>query len=387
MKKSQKSVRAHIRIFMAGIIFSCVNVFALNTNALAAGCTLKFKGGVQYKNIDNATWFTDTGKYDGVFDVFIQRTDGSYADKKPLNDLVSVNAESVNIKLPSKDTTYSVKFKCDTWENGDYFAYYCQYGYYGGEKISVDNGFDYYDKCIPTPAAVLSGGCTLKFNDDTELKNIDDATWFTDGGIYIKKTDGDFADKKPLNDLVSVNDESVDIKLLPPISYVKFKCDKWDDKRSYFAYYCEYDYYGGKKIGSDNGSDFYDECIPKNTEALVDTYLSNGNAGSGGLVAKNALYTTPVGGANVFATMNNMVSRYFGNDRLGGWRDTDGNFNTMRLASDSIAGMVLGTVGGVITNKIIKKNQIKNGLEILKCTVGGHDVATYGEEFQINFEQ
>ena len=267
MKKSQKSVRAHIRIFMAGIIFPVWNVFALNTNALAGGCTLKFKGGV-------------------------------------------------------------------------------------------------------------------------ELKNIDKATWFTEGGIFIKQTDGHYAKNKPLNDLVSVDGKPVSIKLSHPISYVNFKCDKWDDESSYFAYYCEYGYYGGKKIGSDNGSVYYDKCIlTKNTEALVDTYTPNGNTKSNELVAKNAINTEPVRDDNVFTRMSNMVDTHFGNDRLGGWRDTDGNFNTMRLASDSIAGMVLGTVGGVITNKIIKKNQIKNGLEILKCTVGGHDVATYGEEFQINFEQ
>ena len=66
------------------------------------------------------------------------------------------------------------------------------------------------------------------------------------------------------------------------------------------------------------------------------------------------------------------------------WKTDAGKFNTARLASDSIAGVVLGTAGGIITSKIVKKNQIKNGFEDLKCTIGGQVVATYGDEFTVN---
>ena len=66
------------------------------------------------------------------------------------------------------------------------------------------------------------------------------------------------------------------------------------------------------------------------------------------------------------------------------WKDDDGGFNTTRLISDSVAGVVLGTVGGVITSNIIKTNQIKNGFESLKCTIGGQDVARMGDEFNIS---
>ncbi|MBQ6735871.1 MAG: hypothetical protein IJQ90_00070, partial [Alphaproteobacteria bacterium] len=38
------------------------------------------------------------------------------------------------------------------------------------------------------------------------------------------------------------------------------------------------------------------------------------------------------------------------------WKNEDGKFNTARLASDSIAGVVLGTVGGVVTAHVVKKN-------------------------------
>lgn len=68
------------------------------------------------------------------------------------------------------------------------------------------------------------------------------------------------------------------------------------------------------------------------------------------------------------------------------WRDADGNFNTARLATDSAAGVVLGTAGGLVTNKIIKKNQIKKGFEDIQCTVGGQVVANFGDEFTIGVQ-
>lgn len=46
------------------------------------------------------------------------------------------------------------------------------------------------------------------------------------------------------------------------------------------------------------------------------------------------------------------------------WKTADGNFNGARLASDGIAGIVLGTAGGLVTGKVIKKNQIKKVLKI-----------------------
>ena len=45
------------------------------------------------------------------------------------------------------------------------------------------------------------------------------------------------------------------------------------------------------------------------------------------------------------------------------WKNAQGEFNTARLASDSIAGVVLGTAGGLITSSVVKKNQIQEGFE------------------------
>lgn len=63
------------------------------------------------------------------------------------------------------------------------------------------------------------------------------------------------------------------------------------------------------------------------------------------------------------------------------WRDEQGKFNTARLWSDSIAGVVLGTAGGLITSSVVKKNQIQEGFEDIQCVVGGQTVANWGDEF------
>lgn len=65
------------------------------------------------------------------------------------------------------------------------------------------------------------------------------------------------------------------------------------------------------------------------------------------------------------------------------WKTDKGTFNYARLASDSIAGVVLGTAGGIITSNVVKKNQIKSGFEDVMCTVGGQNVANWGDEFRV----
>ena len=69
------------------------------------------------------------------------------------------------------------------------------------------------------------------------------------------------------------------------------------------------------------------------------------------------------------------------------WRDEDGQFNTARLASDATAGVVLGTVGGIVSAKIIKKKQLEKGFDVLHCTVGGQKMADYGDTFQVSYQR
>lgn len=65
------------------------------------------------------------------------------------------------------------------------------------------------------------------------------------------------------------------------------------------------------------------------------------------------------------------------------WKDSEGKFNKARLASDLTAGVVLGSVGGVVSGVVIKKNQVKKGFEALHCAVGGQKVADWGDEFNV----
>lgn len=68
------------------------------------------------------------------------------------------------------------------------------------------------------------------------------------------------------------------------------------------------------------------------------------------------------------------------------WKNAEGNFNGARLASDSIAGVVLGTAGGLISNSLIKKSQTKKGFEDIRCTVGGQFVADYDDDFAVGIK-
>ena len=69
------------------------------------------------------------------------------------------------------------------------------------------------------------------------------------------------------------------------------------------------------------------------------------------------------------------------------WKNAEGKFNTARLASDATAGVVLGTVGGIVSAKIIKKKQLEKGYDALNCTVGGQKVADYGDEFSVGMRR
>ena len=68
------------------------------------------------------------------------------------------------------------------------------------------------------------------------------------------------------------------------------------------------------------------------------------------------------------------------------WRDEDGKFNTARLASDSIAGVVLGTTGALVTSSLVKKKQVEDGFEDIQCTIGGQKVADWGDQFRVGIQ-
>ena len=79
------------------------------------------------------------------------------------------------------------------------------------------------------------------------------------------------------------------------------------------------------------------------------------------------------------------LKKFFANakENASVWKTESGNFNGTRLASDLTAGVVLGTVGGVVSANVIKKNQIEKGFDVLHCTIGGQTVADWGDEFNV----
>ena len=63
------------------------------------------------------------------------------------------------------------------------------------------------------------------------------------------------------------------------------------------------------------------------------------------------------------------------------WTTADGKFNHARLAVDAASGVVMGTIGGVVSNVIIKNNQVKKGMEGYYCDINSENVAEYGDKF------
>lgn len=130
---------------------------------------------------------------------------------------------------------------------------------------------------------------------------------------------------------------------------------------------------------------------PKKLTATQANNLSKLLAGSSVLLESvNTQYNINLEQTTV---VNAEISRYYSllaeiraGLKINEWRDAEGKFNTARLASDSIAGVVLGTVGGIVTSKLVKKNQLKKGFEDLDCNVGGQKVADYGDTFRVGLQ-
>ena len=87
---------------------------------------------------------------------------------------------------------------------------------------------------------------------------------------------------------------------------------------------------------------------------------------------------------NAYSQLTSIHNKF--RDDVSVWKNAEGKFNTARLASDSIAGVVLGTAGGLITSSVVKKNQVENGFEDIKCTIGGQNVAEWGDQFRVGIQ-
>ncbi len=122
-------------------------------------------------------------------------------------------------------------------------------------------------------------------------------------------------------------------------------------------------------------------CRKKSADKNEKSDTDENSGGGQGNIAESNNGESGATLTTVFDDLDKFISEKFVGSSV--WKNDEGNFNTARLVSDSVAGVVLGTVGGVITSHIIKKNQIKNGFDDLKCTIGGQTVASYGDEFRV----
>lgn len=125
----------------------------------------------------------------------------------------------------------------------------------------------------------------------------------------------------------------------------------------------------GKKLGAEDAKELANYL----KDALVLVNKSNINLG----ITEVTVNVTDID--THYYNLTRMISGL----KLSVWRDEEGNFNTARLISDSVAGVVLGTVGGIVTSKLVKKNQLKKGFEDLYCAIGGQTVAEYGDDFTV----
>lgn len=116
------------------------------------------------------------------------------------------------------------------------------------------------------------------------------------------------------------------------------------------------------------------ECINANQE--ID-YTKNA-------CVMSAIFTATQDVNNAYRQLTAIHNKF--RDDVSVWKDAEGKFNTARLASDSIAGVVLGTTGALVTSHVVKKNQVENGFEDIKCTIGGQNVAEWGDEFRVGIQ-
>lgn len=92
--------------------------------------------------------------------------------------------------------------------------------------------------------------------------------------------------------------------------------------------------------------------------------------------------------------LKNKIDLYAGNirdiemahsgEKASVWKNAEGNFNTSRLLSDSIAGVALGTVGGLVVNKLVKNNHLDTGFEEIGCSIDGNRLVNFEDEFVIS---
>lgn len=401
-------------------------LLCLPTFAFGDVCSLSFRGGYKTeKKVVTAVWWGDgmVSLEDASGSAVQVNGDFGYDYKDvSLDKLESVNGK--HISVPNFLYGSFVVFNCDKWQNGEYFAYSCGSGFQGVNKVGTYlNVIDMYEECIKkaqtsdknggVAAATTKSGSVMK-NDPNAIGILDcvigkAAGWeeenydcsakheswshnyhstkaickkFVADAYYKKYKDNTGMTGRDWPDYVGKLPELIDGKYM--LRCVATECeDGYElarDKNGNSQGWCRKksaDKNEKADTGEKSGSGQGDTAESNNGESKSgdDNNVTEGES------AKETTQGKIEKSDDVFAKIDLDLIKYFSKSSV--WKKDDGSFNTARLASDSIAGVVLGTTGGIITSNVIKKNQIKKGFEDLKCTIGGQSVAAYGDEFSV----
>jgi hypothetical protein len=128
------------------------------------------------------------------------------------------------------------------------------------------------------------------------------------------------------------------------------------------------------KSDNDNDQDSRSALI---VFAGITTLVDGGGNGDGGTVADNE---------NITNVYNQLMALGIFSEKRDVWIDKEGTFNEARLLSDSLAGVALGTAGGLISSHVIKKSQVKKGFEDIQCVIADKPVANWGDTFGVGIQ-
>ena len=379
------------------LFFILTPTFALSEDT---GCTLTFGNGRNKKvltNVLHANWHISFDKaiYMGKFyDTDNNRitTDEKgrsfYYSDVDYFKLKFVNGTNVTKRpVPSLGKSIPiVHFLCAKFANGKYFALECDKTQQGGTKIGTHNEkTPLYDKCIrgtpkqttkPDPSPTPSSTDTQKDAPTYDFNLTYPHPFYQYHACITTQDDEDYAPLKDGNNNIipmwSADNTECTIEIDEDTS-LSGTCKKINQNATYS------NYMGQKYIIDSNDTEIYLVPSPINHDTyhcVVPNYR----------IENDGRYTpiTPPQPLTPFAEISQFIDNNF--SRSVAWTNDDGEFNTKRLISDSVAVVVLGTVGGVITSKIVNKTQIDNGLNYLKCTINGQNVATFGDEFVVGIQ-
>jgi len=380
------------------LFFILTPTFALSEDT---GCTLIFDNGLKKRvltNVIHAHWHLsndDDGMFLGEFfdtanNKITTDASGNHFLFENVNylRLLRVNREIVIRALPVFSTippvpVKFVHFHCKKFSGRYFFALECADDMQGGTQIGARDDIPLYDKCIrgtpkkPTkPDPTPSSPDTQKDAPTYDFNLTYPHPFYQYHACIIKQDDEDYTPLRDDNNNIMQtwfpDNTKCEIEIDADTS-LSGTCKKINQNATYS------NYMGKKYIIDSNDTEIYLVPNPINHDTyhcVVPNYRIENDGRYTPIPQPQPL--TP------FDEMSQFIDNNF--SRSVAWTNDDGEFNTKRLISDSVAVVVLGTVGGVITSKIINKTQIDNGLNYLKCTINGQNVATFGDEFIVGIQ-